>query len=98
MPPAALWCSRWWRWQLAADRRGAGHDDARRPWCTASSCVSKTRPTAPCWSIPLRDSKLIDSLAPGSSGFVRVVMRGTGARAPSRRCLAQQPPFRLGAP
>lgn len=40
------------------------------------------------------DNQLIDSLAPGSSGFVRVVMRGM-ARERRLADVGKQPPFRL---
>ncbi|PYF02803.1 putative photosynthetic complex assembly protein [Rhodopseudomonas faecalis] len=40
------------------------------------------------------DNKLVDSLAPGSSGFVRVVMRGM-ARERRLADVGKQPPFRL---
>ncbi len=41
-----------------------------------------------------RDHRLIDSLAPGTNGFVRVVLRGL-ARERKLGDIGQQPPFRL---
>ena len=41
-----------------------------------------------------RDHHLIDTLAPGSNGFVRVVLRGL-ARERRLNDVGQQPPFRL---
>lgn len=40
------------------------------------------------------DRKLVDSLAPGTNGFVRVVLRGL-ARERRLNDIGQQPPFRL---
>lgn len=41
-----------------------------------------------------RDRQLVDTLAPGSNGFIRVVLRGL-ARERKLGDIGQQPPFRL---
>ena len=41
-----------------------------------------------------RDQKLVDELAPGSNGFIRVVLRGL-ARERKLGDIGQEPPFRL---